>query len=189
MLCALFAGKVGFVNVRSAFTMKNMSTLNLTSVESTQLLLFGFCAFYAMTAYALRSEGVLKPGEFKLFASFALLLFVAIVLNLRKHGKQPDDQAREHSGGESESSRFSGDSLSNGRAPSRVSSMEERISVGIRKSIWDGGTKGARRGTGAIKSASKRGIVAERVSAEEAMGGAQIDDDDDISSAISPGFV
>jgi hypothetical protein len=68
--------------------------------------------------------------------------------------------------------------------------MEDRISVGNRKSLWEGGTKGARSGTGALKSASKRGIAAERASAEKAMGGAQLEDvEDDAFAAISPGFV
>jgi hypothetical protein len=192
ILCALPFGKVVFVNVRSAFTMKNMSMLNLTFVESIQLLLISICAFFAMTVYALRRERFVPPDsfEFKLIVFFPSLLLVATLLNLCKQGKQPGDQEPVHEGGESDSSRLSRGSLSNGRAPSRVSSMEERISVGTRKSIWDGGTRGARRGTGAIKSASKRGIGAERASAEEVMGGAQMDEDDDSDVfAISPGFV
>jgi hypothetical protein len=176
-----------------------MSTLNLTFVESIQLVLFGFCAFYAMTAYALRRERVLLTDsldlnlfELKQFACFTLVTIIAIMLNVCKQGRQEDDDATKQDvgGGESDTEKLSGGSLSNGHTPRRVCSMEERISVGNRRSIWDGGTKGARRGTGALKSASKRGIAAERKSAEEAMGESQLDEDEsDDVVAISPGFV
>jgi hypothetical protein len=193
ILCALFFGKVAFVNVRSAFTMKNMSTLNLTFVESIQLVLFGICGFYATTAYALRSERVVRRDslELELFSCFTVLLIIATALNFFKQGKQRHDQATEP-----QESRGGGESLSGGSVSNGRSSLEERIFVGKRRSLWEGGTKGARGGTGALKSASKRGIAVERASAEEAMGGAQLDEDedededeDDAIATISPGYV
>jgi hypothetical protein len=150
-----------------------------------------------MTAYALRSDRVVGRHSLqaKLYGCFGLLILIAIVLNVCKQGRHKDEEAVEQEGGgggESDTERLSG-VMSNSRAPGvrRNSSMEERISVGNRKSIWDGGTKGARRGTGALKSASKRGIAAERASAEEAIGGAQLNEDDgeDAFAAISPGYV
>jgi hypothetical protein len=201
ILCALFMGKVSFVHVRSAFTMKSMSTLDLTFVESIQLVLFSICAFFAMTAYALRSERVvvvetdvtLDFREDKVFAYFTVLLMIATFLNFFKQGVERDEEALEwESDGACNSNgseRMSGGRSGSG-APKRLSSLDERISVGNRKSIWDGGTKGARSGSDALKSASKRGIAAERKSAEEAIGGAQFDvGEGDDFSAISPGFV
>ena len=89
----------------------------------------------------------------KLFSCFAILLIIATALNFFKKGKQRHDQV-----------------LSGGSSSNALGSVEERSSVGKRKSLWEGGTKGARSGSGVLKSASKRGIATERANAEEAIG-------------------
>jgi hypothetical protein len=197
ILCSLFSSKLSFINVRSAFTTKNMSKLNLTFVESFQLALFGICGFYAMTAYALRSERVAAPDSIqaKLFACFGLLLLIAIASNLCKQGRREDEEAvvqEGGGGGESDTERLSG-SRTNSHSTKirRLSSVEIRNAVGNSRSIWDGGTRFTRADSGALKSASMRGIAVERARAEGAMGETHMtkDEDDDAFAAISPGYL
>ena len=157
MIMVLIASsQILFIGSESILSVENLCKLKMSCIEAYQLASFGLCSAYAFAMYALRKERVVHwdgdDGHF--YTSFTAILVTGVVLGFCKKKKQSQQQGTKP-------------------CESKKSSLwtaQGRKSNDVRKSLWDNGTKGAI-GSGALKNASKRGIVKERLSGEESKGG------------------
>jgi len=186
----LFFSQALYVSAETTFTLKNIARLKLSSVDLTQIAVFGVCGVYALYMYSLREKRAVSWEGFDgmLYYAFVLLLTAAAMAgSLKSEGVGFERQSRGSSASRRSSAsggRESRDSGGDIRA-TRVG----RKSMDMRKSIWEGGMKGAV-GKGGIASASKRGLVAEKVSGGsfgDAAGGQRGRGISD--AALNPGFI
>jgi len=159
LLTVITCSTVFFVNQESTFSLENICKLKISKMQCVEVVMFGFCAFYALTVYSLR-----KPGDFEdttsqvMYMAYVGLLVSALVLS----GFRP----RVKGGGEE-----GGGGVE----------LRERESA---KSVWDGGTGGVTRPT-TMKSVSKRGVREER----EVLDGDGLGKKQASEMAFNPGFV
>jgi hypothetical protein len=125
----------------ATITLENICKFRLGKVETVQIVYFGAYSVYALGYYAMRRERTFEYNglEMSIASAFGFTLIICAAAGVSKTTK--GEVAR--------------GLLKDGRG-SR-SSIEDRVSVGIRKSLWDGGTKGAMVG----KKVPKRGSSVE----------------------------
>jgi hypothetical protein len=174
LLGGLGLAKGIYVNVKSGFTMKKVATLELGLVEGAQLALFGIAAFYAMMAFALRSERTIGKTEIGAFLWFCVVVATAVLMNWCKSGNELGAGAEEDgSGGQPRATL------------NRLPSTDERRGNKW-QNLWSGGAKGIS-GSGALRAPSQRGIAKERALAAEAAntGGGSAEDE---GIDLAPGY-
>jgi len=158
------------VNAKSTLTLENMCKFKLSIVEAVQVGSIGVYSVYVLGYYATRQER--NVGDAEALIKVGMLLIVSasfIAGTILKKGEDSED-------GEDVASRQSSVS-------SRGSDIGDRISVGARKGVWEGGMKGAR-GLGRIKRASTRGIAKETEWRDERIG-----KEEDDEATFNPGMI
>lgn len=157
------ASQIMFVGSDSVLSLANLCKLKLSCVEAYQMAAFGLCSAYALAMYALRKEREVHwdGGDGHVYTAFTAVLVTGVVAGFCKK-KQPGFETFDASERRSSTSR--------GSEASSLATAQGRKSLDVRKSLWDGGTKGAI-GNRGLKTASQRGVVEERLRGEGGGGG------------------
>lgn len=121
-----------YMDVKDALALANIAQLKLSALEGLQVAVFGCCAVYALVMYAMRKETAVDWSKEGLHhAAFYVAIVCSALLS---------SFANREKGGGGEG----------------VGGRRSSASRDARKSMWEGGRKGAV-GRGGIASASQRG--------------------------------
>ena len=151
------------LNAKSTLTLENMCKFKLSIIEVVQVGAIGVYSVYAMGYYATRQEREVGDTEQLIKAGMLGMLTVAFVGGfLLKKGEDGEGVASRQNSG---------------------SVMGDRISVGVQKSVWEGGMKGAT-GMGRITRTSTRGIAKEIERRDESIG-----EEEEDEATFNPGMI
>jgi hypothetical protein len=177
--------KVIFLTSRGTkvFAMEDISVLNVSATEVAQIFVLGICSSYALVAYGLRRERVIDEygSDGWGFNIFCVLLVLVIGLNsCKKNDAGIEEDLRKTTTPRQSSS---------ATAATKRGSVSDRRTVGVTKSIWEGGSRGTG-SRGSMKSYSTRGILNELNSEEKGTAGEIFEGiEREGESVFNPGFV
>jgi hypothetical protein len=150
LMTVISSSAVIFIDRKNTLTIENIARLNMGLVEGAEVAIFGLCALYALIVYSLRGE---RPFDYDGFEGTAFLVFIIAVTSglvlVGCSGKKEEFVEEEKL---RSATLYSAGPLS--------PSVEARKNIANKKSIWEGGARGAL-GRGSIVSISKRGLEIE----------------------------
>jgi len=151
------------VNAKSTLALENMCKFKLSIIEVVKVGALGVFGVYALGCYATRQARDPSDAEPLIKVGMIAALFASFIGGfLLKKGEDGEGVASRQNSG---------------------SVMGDRISVGVQKSVWEGGMKGAT-GMGRITRTSTRGIAKEIERRDESIG-----EEEEDEATFNPGMI